>query len=62
MKNPCYKCENRTAGCHAKCDLYQTWAANEFELKKAMYNAKKKVTQTYPAHAERHFKSVTKKT
>ena len=59
MKNPCYNCKDRKAGCHAKCDLYQTWAANQFELKKTMYNAKKKKFN-YPANAEKHFRSKNK--
>lgn len=24
-KSPCYKCENREPGCHAKCEVYINW-------------------------------------
>lgn len=32
LKNPCYKCEDRETGCHAKCPrgiAYETWWAQE---------------------------------
>lgn len=25
MKCPCYKCEERQVGCHAKCGRYKEW-------------------------------------
>ena len=25
QKNPCYKCQEREAGCHSKCEKYQSW-------------------------------------
>ena len=31
-KTPCYECEERQAGCHAKCEKYASW--------KTEYNAK----------------------
>lgn len=34
-KGPCYKCQNRTATCHADCELYE-----EYSRQRAEYNAK----------------------
>lgn len=31
MKNPCYLCPRRQAGCHGKCEEYQAWAARRAE-------------------------------
>lgn len=32
---PCYKCENRKAGCHSECETYIVWKAeNDAEREK----------------------------
>ena len=32
-KAPCYRCEVRGAGCHAKCKAYAEWKAEHEELR-----------------------------
>lgn len=32
QNNPCYQCHDRHAGCHGKCEKYQTWNAAHIEL------------------------------
>jgi len=31
MKPPCFKCDFRSVGCHAKCDSYQAWRKDRDE-------------------------------
>ena len=31
-QNPCYKCEDRHAGCHGSCEAYQTWRKEQEAL------------------------------
>ena len=33
-KSPCYKCELRKIGCHAKCDKYKDWISLMKEISK----------------------------
>ena len=33
-KNPCYKCQERQAGCHATCERYTTWREAKTEFTK----------------------------
>ena len=35
MTNPCYKCEDRHQGCHAKCERYAEWNAGRSKARKA---------------------------
>lgn len=35
MTNPCYKCEDRHQGCHAKCGKYAEWDAARSKARKA---------------------------
>lgn len=57
MKNPCYKCKERIPGCHSKCESYIEWAKEEYALKEEIYKNRKKVTGTYPTHAESRFRN-----
>lgn len=34
---PCRKCDERTAGCHANCEKYLTWAKTRNEAKEKDY-------------------------
>ena len=36
-KSPCYKCEERSLGCHGSCEIYKNWIA-ENEDKKSKNN------------------------
>lgn len=47
MKNPCYLCPRRQAGCHGKCEEYQSWAARRAEISRL-----KQAGSTYVPQAE----------
>ena len=47
-KAPCYRCTEREAGCHAKCERYGEWA----KAQRAKLEAKHKDTYVY--HKEKH--------
>ena len=32
--NPCHNCTDRQAGCHARCERYQSWQAEHIEQKR----------------------------
>ena len=36
-RSPCYKCEERSPGCHGSCEIYKNWIA-ENEDKKSKNN------------------------
>lgn len=38
--NPCYKCPDRSAECHGKCEKYNTYVIENEEYKKAIELAK----------------------
>ena len=40
VKNPCYKCEDRTIGCHAGCESYSAWKAEQVETREKISAAK----------------------
>lgn len=31
-KGPCYECEDRSVGCHSKCEKYKQWAEERREV------------------------------
>lgn len=37
MKPPCYKCPDRTAGCHAECGRYKEYAEQNAEAREKRY-------------------------
>lgn len=56
MKGPCYKCENRSVGCHSTCERYISFSRQEYLRKEAIYRSKLKVTATYPSKAQKNFR------
>ena len=40
--NPCYQCHDRHAGCHGKCERYQSWSAAHIEQARQERTAKER--------------------
>ena len=38
-KSPCYGCENREIGCHAKCEAYITFRTEQDRINRERYRA-----------------------
>ena len=36
MQNPCWKCSDRSAGCHGKCEKYKAWKVELDKVKNAV--------------------------
>ena len=34
INDPCYKCDDRSIGCHSQCEKYIKWAGDKRELNK----------------------------
>lgn len=42
MKSPCWMCEDRTPGCHDRCDKYQAYAKENKLIREYIKSAKQK--------------------
>lgn len=42
QNNPCFNCPDRHAGCHGKCEKYQTWNAEHIERNRQERTAKER--------------------
>lgn len=58
MYNPCFKCPNRTTGCHAACDSYKDWRDNDL---KKLHNYNKKYKPSCSVMPYRYVSNLIKK-
>lgn len=49
MNNPCFKCPDRKPGCHAACEKYIAWSAEEQERKDLIYKNRRKEIEVLDA-------------
>ena len=42
QNNPCFNCPDRHAGCHGKCERYQSWNAEHIERNRQERTAKER--------------------
>lgn len=40
MKPPCYECQDRTVGCHGKCEKYISWNKEHEKIRDAAHHEK----------------------
>jgi hypothetical protein len=60
MKNPCYDCQDREVGCHARCEKYIAWADERNRQNEEKMKEKERKTKTWPKRAEKYFRNRTR--
>lgn len=60
MKNPCWKCNERCVGCHAACERYNEWKAEQTASNAAIRATKAKATDYLGARGMLQFTNAAK--
>lgn len=49
---PCHDCDERRAGCHDRCAVYQAWHIKQAKIKRDLTEANRPVRKRYTIYGE----------